>query len=256
MRLKVYRYDPEAGEARYDSFKLKQKPGMTVLGALFSVQDRFDDSLSFRYSCRGAVCGSCAMLINKVPRLACRTQLKAMLESEKKELKPFAGSEEGETWVQGEEVLVEPLPNLPVLKDLVVDMSRFFEYFRKVEPVLKPWKKTPGREYAMRPEAVKELEPYTNCILCASCFSACPVNDRNQGFLGPAALARLYRFAIDPRESGNGSRLVQADTAQGWWACEFHTNCRAVCPRGVLPNIAIGKARAELQKSGHKAPEV
>lgn len=254
MRLKVYRYDPEAKESRYDSFKLKQKPGMTVLAALFSVQDRFDDSLSFRYSCRGAVCGSCAMLINKVPRLACRTQLKAMLETEHRELKPFAGSAEGETWERGEEVLVEPLPNLPVLKDLVVDMSRFFEYFRKVEPVLKPGKEPTEREYLMQPQEVRELEPYTNCILCASCFAACPVSSRNQGFLGPAALARLYRFAIDPRESGNGSRLVQADTAQGWWACEFHTNCRAVCPRGVLPNIAIGKARAELQKSGHKAP--
>lgn len=255
MTLKVYRFDPETGESRYDSFKLKPKPGMTVLGALFSVQDRFDDSLSFRYSCRGAVCGSCAMLVNKVPRLACRTQLKDMLESEQKELKPFAGSEEGETWVQGEEVLVEPLPNLPVLKDLVVDMSLFFEYYNKVEPVLKPEKDPPEREYAMKPEAVRELEPYTNCILCASCFTACPVGGRNPAFLGPAALAKLYRFAIDPRESGDGSRLLQANTAEGWWACEFHTICRAVCPRGVPPNVAIGRARAELKKSGHEAPE-
>ena len=256
MRLKVYRYDPETKQSRYDSFKLKLRPGMTVLAALFSVQDRFDDSLSFRYSCRGAVCGSCAMLINKVPRLACRTQLKAMLDRDSMELKPFAGSDEGETWEQGEEVLVEPLPSLPVLKDLVVDMSRFFECYKKVEPVLKPGKEPPEREYAMQPEAVRELEPYTNCILCASCFAACPVSGRNQAFLGPAALAKLYRFAIDPRESGDGSRQLQADTAQGWWACEFHTNCRAVCPRGVPPNVAIGRARAELQKSGHKAPEV
>ncbi|UCG43089.1 MAG: succinate dehydrogenase/fumarate reductase iron-sulfur subunit, partial [candidate division WOR-3 bacterium] len=230
--------------------------GMTVLAALFSVQDRFDDSLSFRYSCRGAVCGSCAMLINKVPRLACRTQVKAVLEAEQMELRPFAGSAEGVTWEQGEEVLVEPLPNLPKLKDLVVDMSRFFEYFQKVEPVLKPGEEPPEHEYAMQPQAVTELEPYTNCILCASCLAACPVSGRNQAFLGPAALAKLYRFAIDLRESGDGSRLLQANTAQGWWACEFHTNCRAVCPRGVPPNIAIGKARAELQKSGRKAPEV
>jgi len=106
----------------------------------------------------------------------------------------------------------------------------------------------------MNPAAVKELHTYANCILCGACFGACPVNGRNPGYLGPAALAALYRFHIDPREAGGLSRLGRADTPNGWWACEFHTNCRRVCPMGVPPNIAIGRARQKLGAAGRPAP--
>jgi succinate dehydrogenase/fumarate reductase iron-sulfur protein len=248
MKLKIFRYDPAGQERRYDVFESEPRPGMTVLAALFHVQDEFDGSLSFRYSCRGAVCGSCAMLINKVPRLACRMQVSSLLAGgEHVSLKPYPAIDGGETWDPTEEILVEPLPHLTVLKDLVVDMSRFFEYYRSIEPVLKPAAAALERERSMDRSAVAELELYTNCILCASCFGACPVDAKDPSYIGPAALAKLYRFHIDPRERADDSRLLLADKPNGWWACQFHTNCKTVCPKGVPPNVAIGKARAGLK---------
>jgi succinate dehydrogenase / fumarate reductase, iron-sulfur subunit len=270
MRLKVRRTGPETSP-RYDTFELAAPPGATVLSLLFAARDTFDDSLAFRYSCRGAVCGSCAMLINKVPRLACRTQVATLLRRRditgengdctaahsmgcSEGLSPFSPSlhpnpalEEGERWNVTEEVLVEPLPHLPVLRDLVVDMTKFYRFLQAVRPVLRPAAGAPAREYRMEPAAVRELENYTNCILCGACYGACPVAGENPDYLGPAALAQLYRFHIDPRESRDGSRLALADKPDGWWACRFYTNCRTVCPKGVPPNLAIGRARQELK---------
>ena len=237
----------------YDSFPIDPEPGMTVLSALFRAQE-MDDSLAFRYSCRGAVCGTCAMLINKVPGLACRTQAGPLLvEKDQVTLAPYPALEEKVPWDPAREILVEPLPHLPVIRDLVVDMSRFFECYRLVDPVFSPPGEPPARERLMKPEAVRELVTYTNCILCGACYGACPVNARNPRYLGPAALAALYRFRIDPREGRGIARLRQADTPEGWWGCEFHTNCRRVCPRGVPPNLAIGRARQELKKAGGRA---
>jgi succinate dehydrogenase / fumarate reductase iron-sulfur subunit len=253
MLFKVQRYDPETRTARLDSFAFEPAPGMTVLGALFRIQEEFDPGLSFRYSCRGAVCGSCAMLINRIPRLACRTQVAALTGTPTaSRLKPWRALEARPGWQPDTEVLIEPLPNLPVLKDLVVDMTRFFEHWRLVEPVLKPAAPAPGKEYPMTPAEVTALEPYTNCILCAACYGACPVNDQQADYYGPAALAKLWRFYLDPREGENDPRLLLAHKREGWWACQFHTNCRQVCPRGVPPNVAIGQARARLQRLGKK----
>ena len=234
---------------RYDTFEFERYSGMTVLNALFQFQEQFDDSLAFRYSCRGAVCGTCAMLINKIPRLACRTQIKPLINGELKIfLSNYPAIEETVSWNPEDEVLVEPLPHLPVIKDLIVDMNTFFRDYLFVEPVFKPSDPTPEKERLMEPAAVKELELYTNCILCAACFGACPINGENPKYLGPAALAKLYRFHIDPRETKRKSRLKQANISNGWWACEFHGNCRLVCPKNVSPNTAIAKARAELTK--------
>lgn len=251
MKLKVFRWNRSMDGPRYDTFDIEPTPGMTVLSALFAVQERYDDSLAFRYSCRGAVCGTCAMLINKVPRLACRTRLQALREGKlHTELKPYPALEVTNPWNPEEEVLIEPLPHLPVIRDLIVDTDIFFAHYRAIEPVFKGAGEDPIRERLMEPAAVNDLEDYTNCILCAACFGACPVNAKNTDYLGPAALAKLYRFHIDPRESRDLSRLETANRPEGWWACEFHANCRRVCPRGVPPNIAIGKARQELAKRG------
>lgn len=253
MKLKVFRHIPDKKISRYDLFNIEPEPGMTVLSALFHIHDSLDASLSFRYSCRGAVCGICAMLINKVPRLACKTQITKLLQgTDKITLKPYKAIENGETWNPQEEILVEPLPHFPVIKDLIVDMTKFFRFYHAVEPVFKPENHAPQRERKMEPPTVKELENYTNCILCAACFGACPVDGKNSDYLGPAALAKLYRFHIDTREKDHTSRLLTANVADGWWACEFHTNCRRVCPKGVPPNLAIGKARKLLQDMGKK----
>jgi succinate dehydrogenase / fumarate reductase iron-sulfur subunit len=256
MRIKVLRYDPRNGEERYDTFEIDPRRGMSVLDALFVVQDTMDDSLAFRFACRGAVCGSCAMLINRVPRLACRTQVDKLLDgSDAVVLKPYPAIEREMEWDPTREILVEPLPHLEVLRDLVVDMSRFFEFYRRVEPVLKPAGEVPEREYRMGGEVVKELEKYTNCILCGACVGACPVNAGNPEYLGPAALAKLYRFYADARDADGEARLMQANDGSGWWGCEFHTNCKRVCPKGVPPNLGIGSARRKITDIGRKPPE-
>jgi len=248
MKLKVYRYNKREDSPHYDTFKLESRPGMTVLEALFQIQRLFDDSLSFHYSCRGAVCGTCAMLINKVPRLACRTQVESLINGDLKiDLIPYPAIEETTIpWNQEEELLIEPLPHLPVIKDLIVDMDKFFKYYKFVEPVFKPGNPAPENERLMKPEYIPELELYTNCILCAACFGACPVDSKNPEYLGPAALAKLYRFHIDPREGTGIERLKRADIPNGWWACEFFGNCSRVCPKEVPPTIGISKARKEL----------
>jgi succinate dehydrogenase / fumarate reductase iron-sulfur subunit len=253
MKLKVYRYHDGMDKPRYDTFKVKLTPGMTVLEALFQFQELFDDSLAFHYSCRGAVCGTCAMLINKVPRLACRTQLAPLLKGKLQiPLAPYPGIEETLPWDPTEEVLVEPIPHHPVIKDLIVDMRKFFQYYKFIDPVFRPPDPDPERERLMDPDTIPELELYTNCILCAACFGACPVDGKNPNYLGPAALAKLYRFHIDPREANQTKRLEHADIPNGWWACEFHGNCYQVCPKGVPPIIAITKAREELMKKNMK----
>jgi succinate dehydrogenase / fumarate reductase iron-sulfur subunit len=253
MKLKVYRYSDEIKKPRYDTFKLEPTLGMTVLGALFHVQQKFDDSIAFHYSCRGAVCGTCAMLINKVPRLACRTQVKSLLKGELKiPLSPYPALEDNVEWDPKEEVLVEPLPHLPVIKDLIVDMEKFFDFYKYIEPVFKPGDPTPEKERRMDPSAIPELELYTNCILCAACFGSCPVDGNDPEYLGPAALAKLYRFYIDPRESNGIECLKIADIPRGWWDCEFHGNCRRVCPKDVPPLIAIAKAREQLNNEKEK----
>lgn len=244
MKIKVYRFNHKMESPRYETFEVDPHPGITVMNALFQVQEKFDDSLTFRYSCRGAVCGACAMLINKVPRLACRSQMEDLLKEEL----PKSVTGQTVSWNPEEEVLVEPLSRLPVIRDLVVDMDLFFQYYRFVEPTFKPADPNPEKERLMDPSDVKELEVYTNCILCGSCHEVCPVVGENPGYLGPAALAKLYRFYIDPREAEGNSRLKIADIPNGWWACKSDGGCYRVCPKGVTPIVAIRQAVVELEK--------
>lgn len=247
MMLKVFRFR-EGGGSWYDRYPVPVDKGMTVLDALFYARDEFDDGLAFRYSCRGAVCGTCGMLIDRVPRLACKTQVEALVKME--DVPKLAHSptiDRGGGFDPRKEVLVEPLPNLPVQKDLVVDMGEFFEKYRLISPAMKGGKVAKGQEYLLPKDDVRALEKYTNCVLCAACYAACPVNAVNPIFIGPAALAKLYRFAIDPRESRRAERLRAGDVPGGWRDCEFHANCVKVCPKGVPPNLAIGKAQKELR---------
>ncbi len=254
MKLKVFRYNKREDSPYYDTFSLEEEPGMTVLRALFQIQEQFDDSLAFQYSCRGAVCGTCAMLINKVPCLACRTQVASLLKGKQKiSLSPYPALEDKVDWNPSQEVLVEPLPHFPVIKDLIVDRDIFFKAYKFVEPVLKT-ESEPSQEHLMEPSNLTDLELYTNCVLCGACYGACPVDGENREYLGPAALAKLYRFHIDPRDQDH-ERLEKADIPDGWWACDFHGNCIRVCPKGVPPIMAIGQARAELMGKKEKSDD-
>lgn len=252
MRLKLFRWKDGDEQHHYDIFDLDPVPGMTILSVLFQIQEQYDESLAFRYSCRGAVCGTCAMLVNRIPRLACRTQILAL----SREQPPPSSDQREDTGPRPsqsiQEIVIEPLPHLPVIRDLIVDMGPFFKKLQAVDPVFRPDGPDPESERLMDQAEVKELEKYTNCILCGACDAACPVEETSPEFLGPAALARLYRFHIDPRESRGTGRLIHADNLAGWWGCKFHSRCRAFCPKGVTPDIAIARARRELTQSGHK----
>ena len=225
----VMRFDPASDDAPHDqTYTLDVEAGVTVLEALLRLQTEQDGTLSFRYACRGAVCGSCAMVINGQAGLACRTQVHGLA---------------------ADTITLEPLPNLPVLKDLVVDMDPFLEKVQAVQPWLQAAEPEPAREHRVEPEAWAEAEPYTNCILCASCHSVCPAVERDPAYLGPAALAKHYRFLADVRDEADDVRVALVDSQAGVWGCDMVWNCVKVCPKGVPPTRGIGKTRARIRRA-------
>ena len=228
VSLRVFRYDPEEGlPAHYDTFPVEVRPGLTVLEGLLQVAEGQDPSLAFRYSCRGAVCGSCAMYINGHIRLACQTQLQDLASVE---------------------VLVAPLPHLPVLKDLVVDMEPFYRKFEEILPYLIS-KSAPEKEFLQTPKERKALDEVTDCIWCAACYSSCPINRQSPTYLGPAALTQAYRFAADTRDQGGRERLKAVDREEGLWRCHTVFNCVEVCPKKINQTRAIeGLRRKALRE--------
>ncbi|MBN1178428.1 MAG: succinate dehydrogenase iron-sulfur subunit [Anaerolineae bacterium] len=225
----VSRFDPTTGDPpRYQAYAVDVPQGMTVLEALLRIQAEQDGSLAFRYACRGAVCGSCAMVIEGQVRLACRTQVRSL---------------------EGNRITVDPLPHLPRIKDLVVDMDPFFETLRAIQPWLQPGHSEPEREHQVDPADWSEAEPYTNCILCASCHGVCPVVESDPAYLGPAALAKHYRFLADVRDVADAARVALVNDEHGVWGCDMVWNCTRVCPRGVTPTQGIGKTRARIRRA-------
>ncbi len=246
-RIIVWRSPLDSGGAeKYDEFQVPTSCGTTVLDALFYIQHNLDDSLAFRYSCRGAVCGSDAMLINKVPRLACKTQIHGLFEGRRMELKaPFQRMLPTIEWNPEEDILIEPLPNFNVVKDLVVDLTPFFEKLKKV----RPWILSATPSEKMTPEKTRLLERVANCFLCASCYGSCPINNQSSEYLGPAALAWAWRFIEDPSDEETTNRLEELNSKpEGAYGCDFFFNCVRVCPRQVAPAIEIRKIREKIEK--------
>ena len=237
MMFRIARSRDGGSITHYDLYKVDVKKGMTILDALFQIQDRMDASLSFRYSCRGAVCGSCSMLINKEPRLACRTQV-ADVQSNDMKLKPFPAISEGPTgWNPSAEILIEPLPNMPILKDLVVDMTKFYDVLES----MKLWSDGEDGDTPrfQSPKERKKIERYVNCILCALCYGSCPVNAVKEEYVGPAALSKAWRFHEDSRSSDPGKYAEVAKQAEGAPLCDLIMNCVKACPKGVAPGGTI-----------------
>jgi succinate dehydrogenase / fumarate reductase iron-sulfur subunit len=229
LKLKIKRCNPEKTPPSWEeAYEVEPRKGMNLLEALLRIQDEQDSTLSFRYSCRGAVCGSCAMKVNGELVLACRTPVERLL---------------------GRTTLIEPLPNFPVIRDLVVDMSLFFKHYRQIKPYLHEKPATFDRESLMKETEREGIDPYTQCILCGICFGACPAFGREGRFLGPAILAKAYRFLLDPRDRRKNEILESVNHHQGVWGCNTVFRCVKVCPKEVPPTHAILSLRSGILKT-------
>jgi succinate dehydrogenase / fumarate reductase iron-sulfur subunit len=221
VTFRIKRYDPATGKpAAFQEYVIPAAVrSMTVLDGLFRIQEEQDGSLAFRYCCRSSICGSCAMYINGRYRLACQTNV-AHLHS-------------------GGRVSIEPLPHVPVVRDLVWDMDDFFEKYELMKPWLIRNSHTPDTEIPQSPAERALLTMPIDCILCASCYSSCPQVWTEDHYVGPAALLKAYRFEVDSRDEARKERLPRFDNERGVYRCHLVTNCSEACPKELNPTEAI-----------------
>ena len=224
MKFEIYRYDPDKDERPYmQSLEVTLEPtDKMLLDALMRIKASFDDSLSFRRSCREGVCGSDAMNINGKNGLSCTTNLRDLKEP----------------------IVLKPLPGLPVIRDLIVDMTQFFKQYHSIRPYLINDTPPPEKERLQSPEEREELDGLYECILCASCSTSCPSFWWNPDkFVGPAGLLQAYRFIADSRDQATGERLDNLEDPYRLFRCHTIMNCVDVCPKSLNPTQAIGKIK-------------
>ena len=237
VTLRVQRYDPETEnpESYWEEFPVSLEDNATVLDALIKVREEVDGTLSLRCSCRSSICGSCAVRINGHAGLACKMQASKAVD-------------------QDGVIVVEPPGVMPVIKDLVVDFQLFWDKIREVEPYLQPQDTQPEGEYIASNESMLHLSGVTSCIMCGACVSDCTVLEVDPTFLGPAALAKAYRFTADPRDGDTDGvskeRLEVLSEATGMWDCTRCSECVQVCPKGVAPMDRIMALRDQAMEAG------
>ena len=229
----IYRKKPDAAESYRQQFEVDILPGQTLLDVFHVIQAEMDPSFAYRYSCRGAICGSCAVRINGEAALACKTQVA-----------PLA--------LKGV-VVVDPLQNMPTIRDLVSDFSVFWEAFEKVRPFIERKAEEHDEKWTwpdkMSAKHLDQLNRSVDCIKCAACFSDCPKRAQDDSFIGPAACVELYKFYFDPRDGAHEWRREFAGAPGGVFDCDSYAHCVKVCPKDCRPLRAINFMRADLKSS-------
>jgi fumarate reductase iron-sulfur subunit len=235
MKLEVMRYRPELeSEPTLQAYVIPFRDDWAVLDALNHIKDRVDGTLSYRWSCRMGICGSCGMMVNGEPKLTCAVFL---------------------TDYAPGPVRIEPLQNFPVIRDLVVEIG---DFLRKLPKVL-PWiirdseMSVAEGEYLQTPDQLDDYQQYSMCINCMLCYSACPVYALDPGFIGPAAIALAQRYNLDSRDQGSPARLDVLNQDDGVWACTFVGECTSACPKGVDPAGAIQRYKLTAAVQSLKA---
>jgi len=221
IKFRLFRYSGN-GEAEFKEYEVQVQEGMTVLDALIWIKENLDPTVSYRASCRMGICGSCGAFINGSPNLMCQTQV---------------------LHLNSDVVTVKPMPNYPVIKDLVPNLENLFKKHSMVHPYLirkdKEEQENPRGEYFQTPEDWHYYFQFNYCVKCGLCLTACPTVATDESFIGPHALAQAFRYNEDTRDEGEEIRFGVVDTAHGVWRCHFAGACSEACPKGVDPALAI-----------------
>lgn len=232
VALKIWRFDPTTGERALRTYEVDAPEWATLLDVLDLIKDQVDGSLAYRKSCRMMICGSCGMRMDGAAILACKERMLPIVE-------------------RGHVPVISAMGNLPILKDLVVDMGPFWDKIRAMKPWLEPGYDAPEeREYEISQERMNPIHKEALCIMCGCCVSECNSMESDPEFLGPAALAKGFRFVGDPRDSAGAERLEEYNSEHGIWDCTRCYFCNERCPKGVDPRDAIAKLGAESIKEG------
>src|SRR5690606_36912573 len=231
ITVKILRFNPEIdNEPHWESYDVPALPTDRVLNLLMNIKNYVDGTLSFRRSCAHGICGSDAMQINGINRLACKVLVKDLLA---KEGKPTT-------------VSIAPIKGLPTMKDLYVDMEPFSEAYRSVKPYLIAYGNEPTRERYQSAADHERFDDTTKCILCAACTSSCPVYWADGSYFGPAAIVNAHRFIFDSRDEASEERLDILNDSEGVWRCRTTFNCTDACPRGIQVTKAIQEVKRAL----------
>lgn len=222
ITIEVSRYSPEQDvQPSFASYEVPVYKEWVVLDALNHIKDKVDGSLTYRWSCRMGICGSCGMMVNGEPKLACATFLSAYARN-------------------GNKIRVEPLRYFPVVRDLVTELSDFLTKLKKVKPwLIRKEEAAPKDEFLQTPEQLEKYKQFAMCINCTLCYSACPVVGLDPIFVGPAAIALAQRYNMDSRDEGAEERIAVLAHPEGIWGCTFVGECTRVCPKHVDPAGAI-----------------
>lgn len=228
-RVKVLRYNPESDAKPYwKTYELEVDEDSTILDVLNEIHWYHDGTLSYRRSCRSAICGSCAMKVNGRNVLACETPLHMF---------------------KGYKLKIEPLPGFKIVKDLVVDMDAFFAKLERIKPYLILNKPIPDKEFFQDPGEFEKIVDAINCILCGACTSSCPSLWGNEDYLGPAALLKAYRYIFDSRDDGTDERIDIINDRNGIWRCHVIFNCMEACPKDIKITEYLSKLKVKAAEN-------